>query len=489
MTVPEASDALDQTIKTPKKPLILSVATKLTSINWRDPTDRSRELSRDINEIINFAQLAEQAKIHNIFFVDHLSWFDVYGDSHATAARTGFNATRIDPLTTISALASHTKNIGFISTLSTVSEHPYHFARRVASADLLSGGRIGWNVVSSYIPSIGKNLLNGEPFPEHDERYAKTTEFLDVLYALLLSSWRDDAVVYDKEAGIFANPDALREINHEGKFFKVKGPGITEPTPQRFPLITQAGTSKRGVEFAAENAELIYIGFDFLPKIPDIRKLAHEKFGRDPSSLKFFTRIVPVIGETHEEAVAKFEVYKKSVDPESNLVSLGGVTGFDLSGYDWDDQVEFPDHTNGIQSSLEGLKKRKLAPTKKELADKQLESAKYVGTAQEIADQLEQIATDYDIDGFNFAINNYPESLEDIVHYLVPELQRRGLAQTEYAAPDGTLRENFNNKPGQSFLSGDHPAYSLRWRSGVSKEQFEQELEIFKKLRDERRKA
>lgn len=471
-------------------PLILSAATTSTARNWRDPKDTSRELTRDIKALIEFAQLAEKGKFHNVFFVDHLSWFDVYGGGHDVAARNGVNASRIDPATVVAALASHTESIGFVTTLSTVSEHPYHFARRLATLDNLSGGRAGWNIVASYLPSLGKNLLADQPLPEHDERYVKTEEYLDTVYELLLSSWRDDALEYDKESGVFANPDAIREINHEGKYFNIKGPAITEPTKQRFPLVVQAGTSKKGIAFAAENAELVFIGLDSSEKIPEIRKLAKEKFNRDPYSIKFISTLSPFLGETHEEAVQKYEKYRELEELESNLVYFGGVSGFDLSQYEWDDPVELQGETNGIKSTVDNiLRKGQEVKTKRDIAEKWGNHSKFVGTAVEVAEQIEELLTEYDLDGFNFSINSFPETLKDLVDLLVPELQRRGLAQKDYAVPGGTLRENFYSKNGQTFLSGDHPAYPLRWREGISKENFEKELLLYKALRDERRRT
>lgn len=470
-------------IKRERGPLILSAATNTTARNWRDPDDKSRELTRDLQELVNFAQIAERGKFHNLFFVDHLSWFDVYGNSHEVPARNGVNASRIDPLTVVSALASHTKSIGFVTTISTVSEHPYHLARRLATADHLTGGRVGWNIVASC-----KNLLAGEPLPEHDERYVKTEEYLDAIYKLLLSSWRDDALVYDKKKGVFADPEAIREINHIGKYFNIKGPSITEPTKQRFPLIVQAGTSKKGIEFAAENAELVFIGLESAEKIPEIRSIAKERFGRDPYSIKFISILNPFLGRTHEEAVAKFEKAKSLENLETNLAYFGGVSGFDLSKYDWDDVVDLQEETNGIKSTVENvLKKGRKVQTKRDIAEKWGSQAKYVGTASEVADQIEEILKKYDIDGFNFSINSYPGTILDLADILVPELQRRGLAQTEYATPGGTLRENFYGKQGQTFLPDDHPAYNLRWKAGVTKEQFEEKLRNIEAIRDARR--
>lgn len=255
-----------------REPLILSAATTASARNWKDPHDHSRDFTSDINALIEFSKTAEKGKLHSVFFVDHLSWFDVYGGNHNASAINGVNASRIDPATVVTALASHTESIGFVTTLSTISEHPYHISRRLATLDHLSGGRFGWNIVASYLPSSAANLLNGAELPEHDERYVKTEEYLDSVYELLLSSWRDDALVYDKKRGVFADPEAIREINHVGKYFNIKGPAITEPTQQRFPLIAQAGNSKKGVAFAAENAELVYISLESAHKIPGIRK-------------------------------------------------------------------------------------------------------------------------------------------------------------------------------------------------------------------------
>ncbi len=469
-------------------PLILSAATASTPRNWSLPIDTSREFTRDLNQSIEFAKLAEKAKFHNVFFVDHLTWFDVYGDSHEGSAKYGVNAPRIDPSLLVSALASHTKSIGFITTLSTISEHPYHFARRLASLDHLSDGRAGWNIVASYLPSVGKNLLDGAPIPEHSERYVKTEEYLDAVYELLLSSWRDDALVYDKKKGIFADPEAIREINHEGKYFSIKGPAITEPTKQRFPLVVQAGSSEKGIEFAAENAELVFIDTKSTDKIPEIRKLAETRFNRDPYSIKFITSLLPFIGNTHQEALDKFEEYKKAENLEANLVFFGGISGFDLSKYGWDEEVGDQGESNAIKSITKTvLNGDKGGQTKTDIAKKYGTRLSFAGTASEVADQIEDLLSKADIDGFNFIVSPYPGMLIDIVELLVPELQRRGLAQTEYSVPGGTLRENFYGEEGKTFLSGDHPAYNLRWRKGVSKEQFEKELSLYKALRNERR--
>lgn len=388
-----------------KKQLILSAATVGTSSNnWRNPADQSREFSHSIDPWIEFAKLAEKAKFHNIFFVDHLSWYDVYGGDYKVAAKNGVNASRIDPAATALAIASHTENVGIAITFSTVSEHPYHFARRLASLDLLSGGRIAWNIVSSYLPSIGYNLLNGEPLPEHDERYMKTREYLDTVYELLLSSWRDDALVYDKERGVFAEPDAIREINHVGKYFNVKGPAITEPTPQRFPLIAQAGTSSKGIDFAAENAELVYVNLHkaehTAKSIAEIRKVAFEKYGRDPYSIKFIAPLTPFIGKTHEEAQAKFDEYQKYENPIDSLVYFGGVSGIDVSGFGFDEPVVFKGKSNGIVSATQNAlyKPDGSSRTPREISEIWTGTTRFIGTGKEVADHIQKLVEETDID-------------------------------------------------------------------------------------------
>lgn len=477
-----------------KKHLLLSAATTGSALNnWRNPIDRSREFSHSLEPWIEFAKLAEKAKFHNVFFVDHLSWYDVYGGDYKAPAKQGVHAARIDPAGPVSAIASHTKNLGISITFSTVSEHPYHFARRLASLDLLSGGRIAWNIVSSYLPSLGKNLLNGEPLPEHDERYVKTREFLDTVYELLLSSWRDDALVYDKKNGVFADPEAIREINHVGKYFNVKGPAITEPTPQGFPLIVQAGTSTKGIDFAAENAELVFIHTTnpakAVEEIANVRKIAAEKYGRDPTTIKFIGPARVFLGKTHEEAQKKFETSKSYEDPIDELVAFSSISGIDVSGFDLDEPIVFEGESNAIRSITDTLLKKPDGThrTPREIAEKRRSANYYVGTGREVAEQIKAHVEESGIDGLNFFFPSFPESLEDVVELLIPELQKLGLAQTEYAVPGGTLRENFVGKKGQTFVDETHPIYRQRWEKGLSKEKFEKKLQQEISIRDKRR--
>ncbi|CCH46208.1 putative monooxygenase [Wickerhamomyces ciferrii] len=464
-----------------QKSLVINIITGGSPGLWRNEEDESKHFTHSLDPWIKLAKIAERGKIHSLFVADHLTFFDSYKGpgNFREPARTGVFAPRVDPAAVVTALSSVTKGLGFGITFSTVSEHPYHFARRLASLDLLSNGRVGWNIVSSYLESIGPNLLNGEPFPEHDERYVKSEEYVDVVLKLLLSSWREDAVKYDKENGIFADPNLIRKINHKGKYFSVEGPGITEPTPQSFPVIIQAGTSRKGKELAAKNAEVVFVEGrsreTLAQDIKEIRSLA-ESYGRDPSSIKFLAGATPVLAKTHEEAIAKAQKIKEFATPEAGEVGFGGISGIDLSKYDLDDEIDYKG-TNAIQTITDNIfkKAKKNKPTKREvLKAYTAKLGNLIGTPSEVADELEKWVRDYDLDGFNLSYAVFPSGIEDIVDLLIPELQRRGIFHKDYAAD--TLRENINEQKGKLFLDEDHPAYKLRWTKDLTKEEFEEKI-------------
>ncbi|CCH46685.1 putative monooxygenase [Wickerhamomyces ciferrii] len=465
-----------------EKSLIINVFTGGAAGSWRDPNDTSREFTRSLDQWIKLAKTAEKGKLHSLFIADHLSFFDTYKGpgNYELPAKLGKYSPRVDPSIPITAMAQATEGLGFGISFSTVVEHPYHFARRLASLDLLTNGRIGWNIVSSYLESIGPNLLNGEPFPQHDERYVKTEEFVDVVLKLLLSSWRDDAVKYDIEQGIFADPNLLRKINHKGKYFSVEGPGITEPTPQRFPLIIQAGTSTKGKQLAARYAELVFVdgryGEALKNDIKDIRALA-ESYGRDPKSIKFVVGASPIVGKTHEEALGKVERSKQFSLPESAEVGLSAVSGIDISKFEDDEEIDVGKLANGLTTLTTNISKKIKThkPTKRQLLENYtLGNSSFIGTPSEIADEFEKWVEEFDIDGFNFWPTSFPDDLESVVDLLIPELQTRGIFHKDYTST--TLRENVNQTKGQTFVGNDHPAYKFRWQADKTKEEFEASL-------------
>jgi alkanesulfonate monooxygenase SsuD/methylene tetrahydromethanopterin reductase-like flavin-dependent oxidoreductase (luciferase family) len=274
---------------------------------------------------------------------------------------------------------------------------------------------------------------------------------------------------------------------------KLKGAG--EPTPQRFPVIIQAGTSSRGKEFAAEKAELIYVDSTDLnstgENIKRIKELASTKFGRDPNSIKFIIHALPILGKTHEEALQKqMEISRASI-PESLEIGLSCITGFDLGEYELDDPLDIivKKTSNAIQGVTQGIinralederqkKKQKRIPSKREFLETYTsKSSSLVGTPEEVAVIIESWVDNYDIDGINFGLHMFPDSANDLVDLLVPELQKRGLFWKDYAVPGGTFRDNNNAKRGATFVPATHPAHKFRWTPDHTKEQFDAKFE------------
>lgn len=305
--------------------------------------------------------MLEASKFHGIFIADVLGkvspichpehvrqlltlagGYDVYNGNLDAAKISGAQWPTNEPLAVIAAMAAATKSIGFGVTVSTTYEQPYHLARRLSTVDHLSKGRLGWNIVTSYLNSAARNLINSDQLA-HDERYAQADEYVKVIYKLLESSWRDDAVQLNREKGIYTDPTLVREINHQGKYFTVPGPHFCQPSPQRLPVILQAGTSKQGKEFAASNAEGIFVSA-FAPEvvansIKDIRKLAAEKYHRDPKSIKVLALATVVLGATEEEAQGKVAEYRKFASLEGALALFCGWTGIDLGTYADDEEL------------------------------------------------------------------------------------------------------------------------------------------------------
>lgn len=481
--------------KSDRKPLIINAFEMGTSGHqapglWKHPEDKSTE--KGLDYWINLAKLLERGKINAVFIADVLSGYDVYnGPRNLKAAlNSGAQFPVTEPSLFVPAMAAVTKNLAFGVTFSTISEAPYHFARRLGTLDHLTKGRIGWNVVSSYLDSSARNLLNNEPLPPHDERYVRAEEYTNVIYKLFLSSWSDDALKLDRELGIFTDHERVREINHEGKFFKVPGPSVLSPTPQRLPVILQAGTSPAGKEYAARNAEVVFISA-FTPeslgeKIADIKRIAKEKYGREDGSIKFLQLITTVIGKTHDEAISKFEEYKSYGDKEGAQALFSGWTGIDIGKYDPDEELTHVE-SNAIRGIIGNWTKSlpgdppNLKKTRDYVADKITVGGLgpvLVGTADEVADQIKHWVDISGVDGFNFTYAITPGSFEQLVDDLIPVLRQRGLAWDDYPKQGITYREQVfgSDRDEPEFVEPTHPAYKLRWRAGVPIEEFEKSI-------------
>ncbi|KIW95457.1 uncharacterized protein Z519_04041 [Cladophialophora bantiana CBS 173.52] len=462
-----------------KKQLILNAFVETCSGHqspglWKHPTDKSHEFNT-LSHWTSLAQLLERGKIHGIFIADVLGGYDVYSQSLDPAIRSGAQWPVHEPLASIPAMAAVTKSIGFGVTVSTTYEQPYHLARRLSTLDHLTNGRLGWNIVTSYLDSAARNMgLVAQP--QHDDRYAMAEEYIKVMYKLFESSWRDDAVKLDRKAGVYTDPALVRQIDHAGKFFTVPGPHICAPSPQRTPLLLQAGTSAKGKEFAAQHAEAIFVSAHApeacKASIADVRRLAGEKFRRDPKSIKVLALVTPILGKTEDEARAKYADYKRYADLEGALALFGGWTGIDLSQYDDDQELRYVE-SNAVRATVESY--ARFSPgagkwTRQTIAEHVSIGGNgpvLVGTPAQVADSLQAWVDVADVDGFNIAYSVFPASFEDVVELLVPELQARGLFWDDYAVPGGTYRENFYGLEGQKGLPDEHVGSRYRWRDGL----------------------
>ncbi|MEG2423919.1 NtaA/DmoA family FMN-dependent monooxygenase, partial [Glutamicibacter sp.] len=299
---------------------------------WRHPQDKASTYNT-LGYWTHLAKVLEKGKFDGLFLADVLGTYDVYKGTNVTPLGSGAQAPVNDPMMLVSAMAAVTENLGFGVTAGTAYEHPYAFARRLATLDHLTNGRVGWNVVTGYLPSAARNM-GQEDQMEHDERYNHADEYLEVVYKLLEGSWEDDAVQNDKATGVYTDPAKVHPIEHEGKYFKVPGIAITEPSTQRTPVIYQAGASKRGTEFAASNAEAIFVNCptrDLLKEAVSKIRDAAEAAGRGRYDIKVFAMQTIITAETTELAQAKFQDYSSYVDIEGSLALLSGWTGIDMS--------------------------------------------------------------------------------------------------------------------------------------------------------------
>jgi FMN-dependent oxidoreductase (nitrilotriacetate monooxygenase family) len=342
-------------------------------------------------------------------------------------------------------MAYVTRHLGFGVTVNTSYEPPFLLARRMSTLDHLTKGRIGWNIVTGYLDSAARNLGLDQQL-SHDERYDLADEYMEVVYKLWEQSWDDDAVVNDKQRGVYAEPSRIHPIAHEGKYFKVPGFHLCEPSPQRTPLLYQAGTSPRGTAFAAKHAECTFVsgpGIRVVKKYADDLRAAVRAAGRNGDDLKIYAQALIITAPTEAEARAKHEDYKRHIDIEAALALLSGWTGVDFSRFPLDATIEYIDSDAG-RSALASFSAAD--PNRKWTVREAAEfiglggrGPVLVGDPRQVADQLEMWQDETGIDGFNLAYAIAHESMADVVELIVPELQRRGRYRTEYTA--GTLRE------------------------------------------------
>lgn len=306
---------------------------------WRHPSQEPQTL----DHWVRLAKFLDQSGFHGIFFADVLGIYNVYQSNNGPALTSGAQIPIQDVSLFISALAYATKNLCFGITASTTYENPYSLARKFSTLDQLSGGRVGWNIVGSYLESAAKSF-GSVPLVDHDERYRMAHEFMQVVYKLLEGSWRDNSVLADKESGIYADPEKVRQIAHHGKDYTCAGPNLVGPSPQRTPYLLQAGASRSGQNFAATHAEAMFLPGMVPVKTREIVKsmkaLLVEK-GRPEHSVKFIAGIFICVDETDEKAQAKFQSLLQYADLEGTAALFGGWSGTDLSKFSDDEDFSF----------------------------------------------------------------------------------------------------------------------------------------------------
>ena len=414
---------------------------------WRHP-DVPADGTLRFDHYARSAQLAEQGKCDLIFFADGIGLRE-RDIPRGSLARSGYEIVEMEPLTLLPALAVVTQHIGLVTTASTTYNEPFNMARKFATLDLISNGRAGWNVVTSWSEAEARNF-NREQHVDYNTRYARAAEFVEVVKGLW-DSWEEDAFRFDKQSGSFFDEGKMHVLDHKGKFFTVRGPLNVARPPQGHPVIVQAGASEHGRELAAATADLVYA-------VHPTREAARAfyadvkgrlgRYGRDEDDLKILPALRPVVGRTAAEAQAKFNQLQELLHPLVGLARLNHTFG-DLSGYPLDGPVPLdklgPAELRSISAQLLERVKRQ-NPTIRELYGEVAGRGGFcvIGTAADIADVMQDWFAHDACDGFNITPTHLPGGCQDFVEMVTPELQRRGLFRTEYVGT--TLRENLGLK-------------------------------------------
>src|SRR5271168_3607051 len=435
---------------------------------WRHPRDRSRDYKR-LSYWIELAQILERGLFDGLFIADVLGVYDVFGGDARAALTHAAQVPVNDPLLLVPAMAAATRHLGFGVTANLSFEPPYNFARRMSTLDHLTDGRIGWNIVTGYLDSAARGAGRDKQ-TAHDDRYDIADEYMEVVYKLWEGSWEDDAAVRDRARGIFTDPAKVHRVTHEGNNYRLNAIHLSEPSPQRTPVLYQAGTSPRGRQFAAQHAECVFMSGPSAkiigPRVSAIRALAADA-GRNPAEILMFSMMTIILGRTEAEAKAKYEDYRNHISPEGALTLMSGWTGVDFSTYDLDQQVRHvlndagrsamdnitradPDRVWNVREVAQHVGIGGIGPV-------------LIGTPEKVADDIEAWFEQTDVDGLNVPFAVSPGDFEDITDMLVPELVRRGRYKEAYSP--GTLREKLFGA-GRARLAAPHPAAQYR-PSGV----------------------
>lgn len=447
----------------PPKPIILNAfdmncAGHINHGLWTHPRDESYRFN-ELSYWTGLAKTLEQGLFDGLFLADITGCYDVYQHNIDVTLKESVQLPSHDPTTLVSAMASVTEHLGFGITVNLSYETPYQFARRMASLDHLTQGRLGWNIVTGYLDSA-ERLIGNQGLKAHDLRYEQADEFLQLCYQFWEGSWQNDAVKIDKQARIFTDPAKVKAIHHQGRFYQSDGVFQVMPSIQRTPVLFQAGASAKGLAFATQHAEAIFIGGGeksaIKRQVETIRQLAKAQ-GRDPNDIKVLMGITVVTDERHDLAQAKLAEYEGYASSEAGLAHYSSSVGIDLSQYA-DDEVIAYQQTNSIASVNQRFRQQ---VTKAQLIAEHRLGGRYpliVGDGREVAEALLTWVDETGIDGFNVTRTVTPESYEDFIQYVIPELQRRGRFKTEYK--QGSLRHKLIGKGER--LPSSHPVQSFR---------------------------
>jgi FMN-dependent oxidoreductase (nitrilotriacetate monooxygenase family) len=425
---------------------------------WTHPRDQSADYTK-LEHWVELARLLERGLFDGLFLADVLGVYDVYEGSPDAALRNAVQVPLLDPLALVPAMAHATTDLSFGVTCNLAYETPFLFARRMATLDHLTQGRIGWNIVTGYLDSAARAMgLDGQQ--AHDDRYDLAEEYMRVVYALWEGGWRDDAVIRDRVSGTYTDPTRVRRVRHDGPQFRLDAVPLWEPSPQRTPVLYQAGSSDRGRVFAARHAECVFVNGSTRANVrrivDDLRRRAA------PRPLRIFVGATVVTGPTERAAKERLEDYRRHASAEGGLVHAAASLGIDFSRFGMDEPID-ASGSQAIVSNIDAIAASLGAGwTKRQLIDRFTlgsRQAPIVGSAEQVADVLMAWVQEADVDGFNLARTVLPECLEDFIDLVVPVLQERGVYKRSYAA--GTYRHKL-------FGAGDrlperHPAAATRF--------------------------
>ncbi len=424
---------------------------------WTHPRDRSAEYL-SLEYWMGLARLLEEGLFDGLFLADVLGIYDVHGGNGDAAIRNAVQVPLIDPMLLVPAMAAATRHLGFGVTCNLAWESPALMARRFSTLDHLTKGRIGWNIVTGYLDSAAR-AMGLDRQMAHDDRYDLADEYMEILYRLWEESWAADAVKRDRAAGIYADPARVKRITHQGRQYRLDAPHLVEPSPQRTPVLYQAGASDRGRGFAAQHAECVFLNGGPKPHVAQL--VADLRARAAPRPIRIFVGATLIIGRTRAEAEAKLAEYRQHASIEGALAHASASLGIDLARFAPDDELPEAGQSQAIRSNVEALRAAAPRATKRALIDRMVLGSRQppiIGSVEEVADELIAWMDQADVDGFNLSRTVTPECLEDVVRLLVPALQERGRYKRGYAA--GTYREKlFGAGP---LLAAPHPAAGWR---------------------------